>query len=172
MRMVRDQGWIGINRKDNTLALQTGNPAAPPVRIVLTPATPPNPPGTVTQLSPPPRVRSAADVAADTKNKGGTSDTGPASGESDSTTIPSLSWTLPVSALAVWCLAILFLAFLFFRFPRTTWPEQFALLVGLFGMLVVGNWWFTLAGWVIGRSLWLAAGKRHSTEHIEPARAQ
>jgi hypothetical protein len=86
--------------------------------------------------------------------------------------VPSLSWTLPVSALAVWCLAILFLAFLFFRFPRTTWPEQFGLLVGLFGMLIVGNCWFALAGWVIGRALWLARVKQRSSEHVEPVKAQ
>jgi hypothetical protein len=48
------------------------------------------------------------------------------------------------------------LAVLLVRYPRTTWPEQFGLVAGLFGAAVIGYWWIGIAGWAAARLAWLA----------------
>jgi hypothetical protein len=60
--------------------------------------------------------------------------------------------------------AMAILTLLLVRFPHTTWPEQLGLLVGLFGVLVVGHWWFGLAGWFAARMFWMREVLKHSPE--------
>jgi hypothetical protein len=61
----------------------------------------------------------------------------------------------PVSAAVAWAGAVLLLAFLLVRFPHASWPEQFALVAGLFGTTVAGGWWVGLVAWGVARVVWL-----------------
>ena len=168
VRLVRDQGWTGLNHTNDDLALQTTNQTALPVRIALSPSPASSQTGT-TGVVPSPRPRNA-DVSTDkTQTKRDTTLSRQADVQTDSAAVPAPPWVLPVSELIGWCVAIAILALLLIRFPLATWPEQFGLLVGLFGVAVLGHWWFGVVGWVVARLLWRTETQRRSHALIDQA---
>jgi hypothetical protein len=151
----RDRGWIPVESADVGLAFQTTTVAAQPVRIILTPAPrtaradsfgwlSPSTRPRLTTGPPEPHPADPADVT-----------TRPTA--STTTPLPHTpSWVWPVSAAVGWCSGLAIVAALLVRFPRSTWPEQFGLVAGLFGMAVVGFWWVGVVAWSLARIGWLA----------------
>lgn len=145
-RVERAQGWDVESTADGFTFRATGT-AAPPVRLVLTPASPTNRPddnGWFVSKSgetviPPPR-----EVLVD-----------PMPAVVTAAELPQPRWVWPVSTAVVWTVGIAGLAVLVVRFPHSTWPEQIALLGGLFGAAVVGHWWVAAAAWLAARLAWL-----------------
>ena len=59
-----------------------------------------------------------------------------------------------ISAAALWLLAAGSWEFFSSGSPFT-WPEQFGLIAGMLGAVVIGSWWICLAGWGAARLAWL-----------------
>jgi len=144
----RDRGWTAGAAP---FTFRTTNPLAPPVRVTLAPARPYLRAEELGWLAPqrrpavtpePPRVVPSP--------PGGP--TAPAEA-----TLPESprAWVWPVSAALGWAAAVLGFAFLFVRLPRTSWPEQFALVAGLFGAAVAGGWSLAAYAWGLARLVWL-----------------
>jgi hypothetical protein len=145
LRVERDRGWTAVGSSDDSATLRTTNlPTAPPVRVLLTPA---------------PRVGRAQDFGwltsvPPTRSEPPRPQSAPTRAPIASPTVaPETTprWVWPVSATIGWIVAVAALAVLLTRFPRTTWPEQFGLVVGLFGGAVVGHWWIGLIAWAVAR---------------------
>jgi hypothetical protein len=154
-RVERDRGWTHLAVSGETLALHTPNPAAPAVRVLLSPAPRAARADELGWLGslPRSRPRPASAPAEAQPAPPATPKPSPAAAVNPQ---PSQTWVWPVSAAAGWVIAVAVLALLIARFPRTTWPEQFAVVAGLFGLVVVGYWWVGLGAWVVARVAWLA----------------
>jgi hypothetical protein len=141
--------------ESDPLRFETANPTAPPIRVDVKPKPPQSgndelgwpisarkeTPRQVTQ----PQTDRTASVATATT-------TAPTATQSAAST----QWLAPLSATTAWCVAVVLLGVLFVRWPRATWPEQFALVGGLFGAAVAGGWWIAVPAWIAARGVWLA----------------
>jgi hypothetical protein len=159
VRVDRAPGWTATNNSGDNLSFQTTAAAAMPIHVLLTPAPRSAPANPLGWFNPSPRPRIASEpLVAPSPNRTEASEPRPTVTHTDSSTAPTATppWVLPVSAAIGWSIAIVILALLLTKLPRTTWPEQFGLVTGLFGMAVVGHWWFGLLGWVAARVVWLA----------------
>jgi hypothetical protein len=76
----------------------------------------------------------------------------------------------PVSAAAGWLVALIVLALLLVYLPRTTWPEQFGLVAGLWGAAVLDAWWVGAPAWALARLAALIGGRISSPAPPSPAR--
>ena len=147
VQVERDRGWTALGSSGEPIAMRTTiNAASPPVRLLLTPAPrvgraadfgwlTADPAPRVVSEPPVPRLAATVGVAA----------------QSVARDESAPSWEWPVFAAVGWVVAIAVLAILFARFPRTTWPEQFGLIAGLFASEVLGHWWIGLAAWALAR---------------------
>jgi hypothetical protein len=163
MQTDKDRGWAPLIRKDDVVAFQATNPGANPVRVLLTAAAPPTPNGTSGRAVPLPQSRSVLGTSQTPAVNAASAESQPTFSQTDVSSETGLPWPLPVYAIIGWCVAIAILSLLLIRFPGTTWPEQFALIVGLFGAAILGQWWIGVAGWIAARAMWLSEAVRHSS---------
>jgi hypothetical protein len=142
----RDRGWAAAGGG----TFKTSNPMAPPVRVALRPVRPALRSDELGWLRPAPK--SAAPAVPDR----------PAPARQDPVVAAveppaeTPGWVWPASALAGWGAAVGVLVALMVRLPRATWPEQFGLVGGMFGMAVAGGWWVGPAAWAAARAAWAA----------------
>lgn len=150
------RGWTATSQRGDDLGFQTTAAAVMPIRVILTPAVRLAPTNGFGWLSPSPRPRAVIEpsVTPPTRNESVASSTSGTS-QIEPSAAASPPWVLPVSTTIVWCVSIIILAFFLTKFPYTTWPEQLGLVTGLFGMMIVGHWWFGLIGWTLARIAWL-----------------
>ncbi len=145
VQVERDRGWTAFGSAGEPIAMRTTILATvPPVRLLLVPALRVGRADDFGWLTAAPAPRAVPESPAPRPAAGAAAAQPVARDE------PAPSWVWPVSAAVGWTLAVAVLAVLMARFPRTTWPEQFGLVAGLFGA-VLGHWWIGLAAWVAAR---------------------
>ncbi len=151
LTVERDRGWTRTDTAGEVIAYQTSNPTTPPVRVQLTAASPTARPDELGWLSVKPKPSTTLAPNATPTASPAVAPPVPTPAELPA----SAQWVWPVSLAVAWCAAILALGLLLARFPSSTWPEQFALVVGLFGAAVGGGWWLGLVAWALARIVWL-----------------
>jgi hypothetical protein len=153
IKVERDRGWSFAASSGDKQVWQSNTMTVQPIRLSLAQTAVAAAPPTQREASPVSQATSAPAPAA-TQSKpssvlaNATEPSTPDSSNSDSLT--------PLLRLAAWVCALAALALLAVRFPRSSWPEQLALVGCLFGMTLVGAWWVLgLAVWIAARTAWL-----------------
>jgi hypothetical protein len=158
----KDRGWTQITRKDDVVAFQTTSQSVAPVKVVISPTTPPAPNGTTGQSAPLPHTRSVQTTVQIPEIRAVNAEPQLTVDKTEATE-SHLSWTMPLTSLIVWCIAFAILGHLLVRYPQSTWPEQLGLIAGLFGAGLLGYWWLGVVGWAVARAVWLNQSVRRSS---------
>lgn len=151
LAVERDRGWTA---QPTPGTFRTTNPQAPPVRVTLTPPRPLLRPDDLGWLAPGPRPPPAEEPPGTPSPPVSAPADAPPSTESTSPSTP-VAWVWPVSAALAWVAVVVTWAVLYVRLPATTWPEQFALVCGLFGAIVAGGGLVGAYAWGVARLAWL-----------------
>jgi hypothetical protein len=153
LRIDRDRGWIGVKSLAEGRVFQSMVPTPPPLRVLYLPGkldasevVPPAPgqPVKPTQSVSEPPAPGQPPVTVAPR---------PDASSHRETSHVSL-W--PVFGAMGWCIAMGVLSFLMVCLPRSTWPEQFALVAALLSLTLLSHWWPALAAWLIARIFWFA----------------
>ena len=155
MTVERDRGWTALPQAGSAQSFQAGGSPTAPVHVSLSPA-PIKPVPDAGAAVPVPGPRPTAGRVAPVASKSAAPASPKPSLSFDAAPSSTPPWLVAAVELLGWCAAIVVLAFLMVRLPRTTWPEQLALLACLFGAVVAGHWWFGLCAWPAARIAWLA----------------
>ncbi len=157
----RDRGWIPAPTPDDPLTFRATGSGTAAVRVTVSPVGVTLRAQELGWLSPLPRPKTnTADPLTEPGKKAIAAKPEPAmesvrASESESPPAPN-EWMGPVTIAMTWFIGFGLLAIMSARFPRSTWPEQFGLLGGLFGIVVLGGWWIGLAVWSAARLVWLS----------------
>lgn len=147
LTIERDRGWSTLDENDELLVRRTISGDASPVRVLVAPA------ARTTRVATP-VVANAAPPRPSPDPPRPRASPGPIA-PSTSPAPDSPGWVRPVSAAALWLLAAGVLGVLLISAPHDTWPEQFGLVAGMLGAVVIGAWWIGFAGWGAARLAWL-----------------
>ncbi|MCE9562954.1 MAG: hypothetical protein K8U57_13000 [Planctomycetes bacterium] len=154
LTLERDRGWTHTATTGDHFSYRTSNAAFPPIRVALSPTNRTLQPDELGWLSPLSRSNPTPEEPLPTNRKPvATNPTRPTTSASSQEFAPQ--WVWPVSAAVGWGASVLLLLMLMARFSRSTWPEQFGLIGGLFGIAIGYGWWVGLALWFAARAFWL-----------------
>ncbi len=151
----RDRGWTHTGTPGDHSSYRTTNAAFPPIRVVLSPIQRKLQWTELGWLTPSLRLRPTTEDRSPTNHEPPPVTPTRRPPEPFATHEVPLRWAWPVSAAIGWGAVVMLLMILMARFPHLTWPEQFGLVGGLFGLAVGQGWWVGLPLWMAARGIWL-----------------
>ena len=142
-RVERDRGWTNLRPStDGTIVFSTTNLAAHPFACASSRGS--SPPAKCFRAAT--AIPAAADAAC-RRPRSASADNRAGRRSASVTRCPR--WVWPVSVAIGWLAATIVLAVLLLRFPHSTWPEQFGIVVGLWGAALFGLWWLGIIAWML-----------------------